>query len=118
MMMVPALQSCYYDNVEELYPETANCNTDDMSYTNDVWPVINSSCVGCHGGAAPAGGIPLKNYDDIAASAAIPSGTYGSLYGTISHSPGNSPMPKNAPMLSDCTIAQIKAWIEQGALNN
>ena len=113
-----SLQGCYYDNEEYLYVDSANCNTTDMSYSADVWPVINASCTGCHGGANPSGNISLENYDQIAASAAISPGNYGSLYGAISHASGNSPMPKNSNMLPACTIARIKAWIDQGIQDN
>jgi cytochrome c553 len=89
-----------------------------MSFTGDVWPVINASCTGCHSGSSPSGNVSLENYSAIAAAAAIGAGNYGSLYGTISHASGNSPMPKGGSKLSDCTIAKIKAWIDQGALDN
>lgn len=113
-----ALQGCYYDNEEELYPSAAGCETENMTFTADVWPVISASCTGCHSGANPSGNISLENYADVAAGAAIGEGNYGSLYGVINHSSGNSPMPKNSSKLSDCTIAKIKAWIDQGALDN
>ena len=111
------LQGCYYDNEEYLYNLTT-CDTDNMSYANDVWPVISASCTGCHGGASPEGGISLENYYDVAAAAAIVPGNYGSLYGAISHASGNSPMPKNSDKLPDCTISKIRAWIDQGTLEN
>lgn len=117
-LLILGLSGCYYDNEEELYPASANCETDNVSYAADIWPVINSRCVGCHGGASPAGDIPLENYDDVAASAAISEGSYGSLYGTISHASGNSPMPKGSDKLSDCTVSKFKAWIDQGSQNN
>lgn len=112
------LTSCYYDNEEYLYPESAICDTENMSYANDVWPVINASCKGCHSGASPGGGIKLENYSDVAASAAIQAGNYGSLSGAINHASGNSPMPKNSDKLSDCSINKIDAWIEQGTFDN
>jgi len=117
-LLILSLSGCYYDNEEELYPATANCNTDNMSFSTDVWPVINSTCTGCHGGANPAGGIKLENFTDVAAASAIGPGNYGSLYGAISHASGNSPMPKNSSKLNDCTVAKIKAWIDQGAQDN
>ena len=113
-----SLTGCYYDNEEELYPASANCNTENMAFTTNVWPVISSSCTGCHGGANPAGGIALENYADVSASAAILPGAYGSLYGAISYASGNSPMPKNSNKLPECTISQIKAWIDQGVQDN
>ena len=117
-ILVIFLQSCYYDNEEYLYPATANCETENMSYSNDVWPVISSICLGCHSGASPGGDIRLENYTDVAAAGAIQAGNFGSLYGAISHASGNSPMPKNSNKLSDCTISKIKAWIDQGMLDN
>lgn len=117
-LMLTGLQSCYYDNEEYLYPASASCDTDNMSFASDVWPVISSSCVGCHGGNNPSGNIALENYNQVAAAAAIQPGNYGSLYGAISHASGNSPMPKNSNKLSDCTVSKIKAWIDQGALDN
>jgi hypothetical protein len=110
--------SCYYDNEEYLYPATANCITENMSFATDVWPVINAGCTGCHSGASPSGGIALGNYTEVTTSAQIAAGNYGSLYGSISHASGNSPMPKSSNKLPDCTIAKIKAWIDQGALDN
>lgn len=111
-------QACYYDNEEYLYPESAECITENMSYAKDVWPVISASCTGCHSGANPSGGIRLENYTDVNAAALIGAGNYGSLYGAISHASGNSPMPKGSDKLSDCTISKIKAWIDQGTLDN
>lgn len=113
-----SLEGCYYDNEEELYPASAECITDNMSFASNVWPLINASCIGCHSGANPSGGISLESYADVNAAAQINPGNYGSLYGAISHASGNSPMPKNSDKLADCTIAQIKAWIDQGALDN
>jgi hypothetical protein len=42
----------------------------------------------------------------------------GTLAGVITHSSGFSPMPKNAPQLSQCNIDAILQWIEPGAPNN
>jgi hypothetical protein len=117
-MTFSILQGCYYDNEEELYPASAECNTENMSFDGDIWPVINASCTGCHSGANPSGGISLQNYSDVNAAAQIDPGNYGSLYGVVSHASGNSPMPKNSDKLPDCTVTQIKAWIDQGALDN
>lgn len=118
MLLLASMTSCYYDNEETLYLAVAACDTDNMSYSQDVWPVVSSSCTGCHSGASPAGGIPLENYADVSSSGAIDPGNYGSLYGSISHASGNSPMPKNGDKLPDCTISKIKAWIDQGMLEN
>jgi len=107
------LNSCYYDNVEELYPQPAACDTLNITYSNDVLPIINTKCTGCHSGTAPAGNINLETYDDIVAAA-----NNGSLMGTIRHESNWSPMPKNVAKLDNCTITKLEIWIADGTPNN
>ena len=111
------LSGCYYDNVEELYPVASVCDTANVTYSGTVKPIIDDNCVTCHSGQAPSGGVRLETYDQASAAAAIAPGTYGSLYGTISHAEGNVPMPQGGK-LSDCNIAKVNAWINAGAPNN
>jgi hypothetical protein len=113
------LAGCYYDNEEELYPGgTGDCDTTNVTYSGTIFPVINDNCIACHSGSAPQGNIRLENYSMISAQAAIPAGQAGSLYGAISHDPGNSAMPKNGTQLPDCTIKKIKVWIDSGRPDN
>jgi len=107
------MQSCYYDNVEDLYPQLPECDTTNVTYSNSVWPVINSNCTGCHGGNAPAGNIRLENYNDISSAA-----NNGSLLGTIRHENGWSPMPKGGGKLNNCDITKIETWVNQGTPDN
>jgi hypothetical protein len=107
------LQSCYYDNEEELYPVAPECDTTNVSYVNDVWPIISSNCTSCHSGGAPQGNVSLENYDDIVIAA-----DNGSLLGTIKHEDGWSPMPKGGGQLNDCSIATIEKWVNDGTPDN
>jgi mono/diheme cytochrome c family protein len=111
--MIIALQSCYYDVAEELYPHVAACDTTNVTFTNNVFPVINANCTSCHSGQAPSGNIRLENYDNISAAA-----NNGSLLGVIRHEQGWSPMPKGGGKLNDCDIAEIETWVNEGAPNN
>ena len=106
-------ESCYYDNVEELYPNAPECDTIDVSYAQEVWPIINTNCTSCHSGGAPQGNVSLENYDDIVVAA-----NNGSLLGTIKHEDGWSPMPKGGGKLSDCDIATIESWVNAGTPDN
>lgn len=106
-------QSCYYDNEEDLYPAATTCDTTDVSYSRDVWPVISSNCTSCHSGGAPQGNVSLENYDDIVVAA-----DNGSLLGVIRHEDGWSPMPKGGGKLNDCNIALIETWVNNGTPNN
>jgi hypothetical protein len=113
LVFVAFLQSCYYDNEEDLYPTPPECDTVDVSYSQQVWPIINSNCTGCHSGGAPQGNVSLENYDDIVIAA-----NNGSLLGVIKHEDGWSPMPKGGGKLSDCNIAIIENWVNDGTPDN
>ncbi len=107
------LSSCYYDNAEDLYPQPSECDTTNVTFTSDIYPVINNNCIGCHNSAFASGNVNLETYDNIVAAA-----NNGSLMGAIKHESGWSPMPKNGNQLDDCTIKKLDAWINNGTPNN
>ena len=107
-----ALSSCYNDNYQDLYP-SAPCDTTSVTFTNDVWPVINAQCTGCHSGGTPSGNIRLENYSDVVVIA-----KNGKLLGSIRFDSGFSPMPKGGAKLSSCTIAKMEKWVHDGTPNN
>ena len=95
------------------------CDSVNVTYSQTIWSgIIQKTCYGCHNGASASGGIHLENYNDISAAAQIAAGQPGSLYGAVSHHPNNSHMPKNGNKLSDCKLAQIRKWINDGTPNN
>lgn len=113
LIIVLVLQSCYYDNEEDLYPNPPECDSINVSYSADVWPIIASNCTSCHSGGAPSGNVYLDNYDNIVIAA-----KNGSLIGVIKHENGYSPMPKGGAMLNDCSIAIIQKWVDDGTPDN
>jgi len=109
--------ACYYDSEEYLFPEiNATCNTDSITYSGSIQPVLELYCYRCHSNAnAPSAGnnIKLEDYSDVVISA-----NNLSLYGSIAHESGFSPMPKGGGKLDDCTIDIMRIWIDTGAPNN
>ena len=101
-------QGCYYDVEEELYG-IAVCDTGAVTYSGTVAPMLsNNNCLSCH--AAPAlsgGGYVLDNYTSI--KQLVDAGKFVS---------GADRMPPAAPILSNCNIQQLQAWVDAGALNN
>ena len=89
------------------------CDTTNVGYALSIKPIMDNNCMGCHSGSSPAGGISITNYTEVKTLAAN-----GKLLGTIEHKAGFSPMPKNMAKLSDCNIAKIKIWINDGMQNN
>jgi len=96
------------------------CDSSNVNYTNIISYIIDLNCKGCHSGSNPGGGILLTDYPQVKIAGGITEGNPGSLLGSITHNPSNFPMPKNNNLtpLSDCNIAQIKKWIQNGMPEN
>lgn len=89
------------------------CDTLVFTYSGAIKNMLQAKCVGCHNPSSLGGNIDLSTYTVVKTSA-----TNGKLYGSIAHTLGFSPMPKNAAKLSDCEIRQVQKWIQAGSLNN
>ena len=90
-----------------------NCDTVNVSYANHISPIVQNTCLGCHSGGQPLGGISLSTFNDVVQQA-----INGRLLGSIQRQNGFVPMPENGYKLSDCKITQFKKWIENGTPNN
>lgn len=112
LVLLLLLEGCYYDDKELLDPTPA-CDTTIVTYSGSINPLINAYCTGCHAGPNAPLSINLTTYAGVKAQA-----DNKKLMGTISHSAGFSPMPKNGAQLSSCNIARIRKWIAAGAPNN
>ncbi len=111
IVIVFAESSCYYD--KPFLKDLTTCDTAIVTYSGSVNPLLTAYCTGCHSGANAPLGIKLDAYAGVKVQA-----SNGKLLGTITHSPGFSPMPKNGVQLSDCNIAKIRKWVAAGAPNN
>lgn len=89
------------------------CDTTSVSFSQDLQPIVNTYCKGCHSGGSPSGGLDLSTYNGVKAVA-----LNGKLYGAISWATGYQKMPQGGNKLDDCTIAKFNAWINAGAPQN
>ncbi len=92
--------------------DSGSCSTANMSFLNDIAPIISTNCNGCHSGSSPSGGINLSNYSGVAAVAAS-----GKLYNSVAQNGMAQSMPQTSK-LSNCNINKIKAWVDAGYPNN
>ena len=98
---------------------TPTCDSNQFKFSANILPLLQKNCTGCHGGVSPESGIRLTTYDSVKSVTSL-------LYGVVAHLPGYNAMPKCPDpanpilvrKLSDCEIAQIRKWIQAGALNN
>jgi hypothetical protein len=105
-----SVPSCYYDNEQELYG-TTTCDTTAVSYANDIVPILENNCYGCHdNGNFSISNAQFDNYNLLKTYA-----TGGGLIGRINDV--SSPMPP-AQLMDECNRNIIKAWVEAGAPNN
>lgn len=103
---------CYYDSEEDLYPDTG-CDTTNVSFANDIQPILVNSCLSCHSAEANQGNIDLEGH-----AAVLNFALDGSLVGSVQHSSQYSAMPQGASKLDECKIAKLDAWVKAGAPNN
>lgn len=107
------LLSCSKDKEsDQVTPDPPECVTTDMSFAGNILPIISANCQGCHG-ATPSAPFSLTNYAEVKVVA-----DDGRLIGAITHASGFTPMPQNGSKLSDCNIAKIQAWVDQGKKDN
>jgi hypothetical protein len=103
--------SCTYHNEEELYPIEVECIEGEMSYSNDIEPILtNYGCNSCHSSQAP---LKLGTHAEV-----MDYVKNGLLVGSIVHDRGVRPMPEGQSKMDNCSIEKIKKWIEEGAKNN
>ncbi len=86
----------------------APCDTNTVTYSNFVKPLVQAKCQGCHGNSNPSAGINLSSY-----TTAKPAAQNGKLLGAVTRT--SNWMPRNGQKLDDCTVNKIKSWINAGA---
>jgi hypothetical protein len=88
------------------------CDTiNPVTFSGNIWPVIQASCTGCHSGPSPSGAVSLANYSNVAATASS-----GSLINALKGN-GVTRMPPGSSF-SACRIRQFEIWTNNGYLNN
>lgn len=116
VLLVPFLFSCYTDKEELLYPAVSCDDLQDISFSDDVTPILENQCFACHNTANSASlgsSIVLESYSNFK----FATESLG-LLAAIKHESGSPQMPKNGAKLSDCDISTIETWINEGSLDN
>ena len=89
-----------------------SCDTiSPVTFSGTIWPIIQTSCTGCHSGTAPSGNVLLASYSNVATVASS-----GALLNSLKGS-GVPKMPVGGSF-SACRISQFDIWIKGGFKNN
>ena len=91
-----------------------------VSYAEDVFPILNSRCINCHGGERIRGDLVMLSYEELIAGGEsgqviIPGDAANSLLVQLVT---EKEMPKRGPKLTPAQIQTITDWVNQGAQNN
>ena len=93
-----------------------------ISYYEQVRPLFQARCQGCHQAGKPAGGYDMTAFDRMVAGgdskqAAVVAGqpARSRLLQLVTPVAGKAAMPKNGLPLTPAEIALVTRWIQQGA---
>lgn len=90
----------------------SGCDTTVFTYSAAIWPILESSCKGCHQGSNPGGHTSITNYTEVKQLV-----NNDMLEESIFHIPGTSFMPPGG-QLDSCSLKKIRKWLDAGAPNN
>ena len=91
-----------------------------VSFSNDVYPIIQFRCLNCHGGEKIEEGLNLTDYfglmnGSINGAIVTPGDAENSLFVEMVAS---QKMPKRGAKLTPAQVQLFRDWVNQGALEN
>src|SRR5580700_2693130 len=93
------------------------------TYDDDIRPIFQRRCLGCHSAAEARAGLSLESYAGVMKGGGsgdiVKPGLPGRsmLYQAVAHEGDGVPrMPLNLPKIPDAEIALIREWIQRGLL--
>lgn len=105
LLFLLTTSSCYYDKEEDLYGIN-DCNTENLTYSNNIEKIMSTSCAvsGCH-----VTGTQLNSYETYSVlKQDVDNGTI------LARVINDKTMPPGTP-LEECDFKTIDNWIKQGA---
>src|SRR5512144_605430 len=91
-----------------------------VSFANDIFPIIESRCVNCHGGQRTEHGLDMTTFENLmSGSENGPVVTPGdAVHSKFVELVVNQKMPKRGPKLTPPQVQLFTDWVAQGASNN
>ena len=79
------------------------------TYTADIKPIMDLSCMPCHSSENHKHNIDLSSYEGTKAAAGAKS-----FMGSVKHEVGFDEMPMKKDKLNDATIEKLSCWVQNG----
>ncbi|MFZ5909127.1 MAG: c-type cytochrome domain-containing protein [Chloroflexota bacterium] len=116
---VPVTETASPEMTESPAPAPA-AESATVSFANDVYPILESRCLNCHGGDSTREGLSVKTYADLMAGSdngpvVVPGDAANSLFVELV---ANQKMPKRGAKLTPPQVQLFTDWVNQGALEN
>ncbi|HIJ83237.1 MAG: hypothetical protein HW380_565 [Magnetococcales bacterium] len=101
-------------------------NRGQVSFNEDVRPVLQMRCLECHSGNGPGvtySGLNLETYEGLMKGTrfgpiVVPGNSMVSNINVLVEGRAGIRMPHNRKRLTTCEIAILRDWVNQGARNN
>ena len=110
LILLALMSGCTYDDLETI-GSPVDCDVFDVSYGQDILPLVADNCQGCHSGGTPSAGIAFEEHADIALFAEI-------MLDRMGREPGDDLLMPPSGKLDSCSIVRFSAWIDAGKPNN
>lgn len=98
-------------------PDRACDTLENISYSNQIQPIIQNNCLSCHNSTPANGGVLLNSYENVRTAVETQRGGTSLLLGAIRRENGFSAMPPDYN-LSTCDIRIFELWVDQGMPGN
>ena len=108
LFMCISFSGCEKNVEEDLEDKTEDCTEVETYYTENVAPILESNCTGCHSGPTPTAGLSLDSYSVV--FIAIKS---GEVWDRVNRDQGtNGFMPNGGTKLSDANLEILQTFFD------
>jgi len=99
---------------------SSGVSSSNVSFSKDVMPILQATCIKCHGGDKTEKGLDMTSYTALMAGSqrgavVVPGNAANSSF---IHLVANGNMPKRGQKLSASQIQILTDWVNAGAPNN
>ncbi|MDA8714927.1 hypothetical protein N9M27_03530 [Flavobacteriales bacterium] len=111
-LLISVFLSCSKTKADQpILVDSTLCDSVIVSYGNDIVPILQINCIGCHNSTFASGGNNWESYAEV-------SNQITQIICAINHNSDCYSMPRFADKLEDSLIQKFECWAVQGALNN
>ncbi len=108
------------NNSSNAAPAAGSVSSGSVSFSKNIMPILQASCISCHGGERTSRGLDMKTYASLMQGSqngamVVPGNSGNSM---LIQSVQSGKMPKRGAMLPPAQIQLLIDWVNSGAKNN